>query len=701
MGSNFSKKQPVPGAEHPRYSRKARSPSATRSGPRLKLQSEARSRRPVAGGLRRREGKDAAGYLSAIVESSEDAIFSENLEGLITTWNKAAERIFGYRAEEVIGEPVSLIVEPEQVREQVAIRARIRQGERVEHYETTRLRKDGSRIEVSLTASPIKDSRGRIIGASKIARDITERKRMERQAADLLERNLAHEKVQESETRFRSLADDSPMIIWMADENANATYGNRALLELLGLDSFTAFSGRLWEHFVHPDDVARTHDIYRRAVEEQRPYALEIRLRDAATGEFRWHMVKGVPRFVAGQFTGFVGTGVDIHDRRLAEEKLRRSGERYRTLFNSIDEGFCIIEVLFDGKNTPIDYRFLDVNPAFEKHTGLTQAQGKSMRQLAPQHEDYWFETYGRIALTGEPVRFQNHAAQLGRWYDVYAFRFGDPASHQVAVLFNDISARCKTQMELQHVREELSRRAADLEKAVHERTADLLATIAELESVSYSLSHDMRAPLRTIRSFTEIVLNEAGDKLEAAEQRLLQKSISAAGRLDRLIQDVLTYSRVARELVSLHSLNVEPLLRQIIEERPELQPPNALIEIEGLIEPVRGHEAYLTQCLTNLLDNAVKFVVPGTRPRVRIWSELLEDQVQLWFEDNGIGIPEHAQERIFAIFQRVHDEKTYPGTGIGLAIVRKAVQRMGGAVGVESKPGRGSRFWLRLPRGE
>jgi signal transduction histidine kinase len=356
--------------------------------------------------------------------------------------------------------------------------------------------------------------------------------------------------------------------------------------------------------------------------------------------------------------------------------------------------------VIFDEVKRPMNYRFLEVNPAFEKQTGFKNAQGRLVRDLVPKLEQHWFDTYGKIAMTGEPARFQNMAAELGRWFDVYAFRIGEPEARQVAVLFTDITGQ--------------KRHGEKLEKAVAERTAALSATVAELEGVSYSLSHDMRAPLRTIHSFSEIVLQQAKEKIAPREQDLLQKVINSAGRMDRLIQDVLTYSRVAREAISLQPLNVENLIRQIVEERPELQPPIARIEIDGPLPPVRGHEAYMTQCITNLLHNAVKFVPPGRQPQVRIWAEpgpsthssiersihsIPPGFVRLWFEDNGIGIPAEAQQRIFEIFQRVHDNSTYSGTGIGLAIVRKAAERMGGSAGVQSEQGHGSRFWLQLPR--
>ena len=143
-----------------------------------------------------------------------------------------------------------------------------------------------------------------------------------------------------------------------------------------------------------------------------------------------------------------------------------------------------------------------------------------------------------------------------------------------------------------------------------------------------------------------------------------------------------------------------EIFLSPVIHERPEFQPPKADIQIQSPLLPVRGHQALLTQCITNFLDNAVKFVGRGKQPRLIVKSEAVGDDVRLWFEDNGIGIAQHMQERLFGIFQQLNRPGTYPGTGIGLAIVRKAAERMKGRVGVESEPGKGSRFWLQLPRG-
>ena len=170
---------------------------------------------------------------------------------------------------------------------------------------------------------------------------------------------------------------------------------------------------------------------------------------------------------------------------------------------------------------------------------------------------------------------------------------------------------------------------------------------------------------------------------------------------MESLIEEVLTFSTMAREEVKLEAVSVEKLIDSLIAERPELRSPRVDIVVRRPLALVKGNVACLTQCITNLLGNAIKYVPCGSAPRVSIWSELLGDQVRLWFEDNGIGIDQASQGRLFQAFYRVEPRAEYPGTGIGLAIVRKAVERMKGGVGVISAPGQGSRFWLLLPNGQ
>ena len=274
-----------------------------------------------------------------------------------------------------------------------------------------------------------------------------------------------------------------------------------------------------------------------------------------------------------------------------------------------------------------------------------------------------------------------------------------------------------RTEAALRESERQLRQSNLELERRVAERTASLEETISDLEDFSHSITHDLRAPLRAIRSFAQILGEECLACGRPAAQEHIHRITTAAARMDKLIQDVLQYSRLARSELRLAPVDVQALLRGIIETYPAFGPPEVEIQIQGPLPPVQGNEAALTQCFSNLLGNAIKFVAPGTRPRVRIWAERGSNpksesrnpkegrspkpersplpRVRLWFADNGVGIPEEARDRIFKMFQRL--DKSYDGTGVGLTVVRKAVEKMGGKVGLESVPGQGSRFWLEL----
>jgi len=233
------------------------------------------------------------------------------------------------------------------------------------------------------------------------------------------------------------------------------------------------------------------------------------------------------------------------------------------------------------------------------------------------------------------------------------------------------------------------------LERMVAERTAALRESNADLETFSYSISHDLRAPLRAMQGFSQILFEDLRDKLQPHHLQYMRRIMASANRMDNLISDVLAYTRVVRSDLALVPVDLDQLVHDIVQTYPHLRSEKADLQIEGPLHPVLGNEAALTQCISNLLGNAVKFVPIGKRPVVRVRSELKDEHVLLWVEDNGIGIaPEH-QGRIFEMFNRLDTQ--YEGTGIGLTIVRKAVERMGGKVGLESTPGEGTRFWIQL----
>jgi PAS domain S-box-containing protein len=244
------------------------------------------------------------------------------------------------------------------------------------------------------------------------------------------------------------------------------------------------------------------------------------------------------------------------------------------------------------------------------------------------------------------------------------------------------------------------------LEQHVLDRTRELRQTVSELEAFSYSLSHDMRAPIRAMQGYAVLLKNLLGEQLGPKPAEFLQRITQGAERLDLLVQDVLKYSRLARAPLQLKPVPLEPLLENILHDYPVLAPPQAQVEIQSPLPSVCGHEAFVGQALSNLLTNAVKFVPNGQTPHVRIWagparSDPNPDEawVRIWIEDNGLGIAPEDQKRIFRIFERVYPKEQYEGTGIGLAIVQRAVERLGGRLGVESAPGQGSKFWIELRR--
>ena len=257
--------------------------------------------------------------------------------------------------------------------------------------------------------------------------------------------------------------------------------------------------------------------------------------------------------------------------------------------------------------------------------------------------------------------------------------------------LAQELEAKTKVEAELRQSQQEL-------EKKVEARTASLREAVAQMEEFSYTVSHDLRSPLRAMNAFAQVLLEEQADRLDATGRDYVGRIIRASERMDRLTMDLLRYSRVSQSELTVLSTDTDQLVRDTIAHYPQLQPPAAEIRVESPLPRVLAHEPALAQCFANLLTNAVKFVKPGETPRVRVHAETHQGIVRIWVEDNGIGIAPDQQEKLFRIFERATGSKGYEGTGVGLAIVRKAVERMGGTCGLNSDGRNGSRFWLELP---
>lgn len=288
--------------------------------------------------------------------------------------------------------------------------------------------------------------------------------------------------------------------------------------------------------------------------------------------------------------------------------------------------------------------------------------------------------------------------------------------------LEGEIKDRKVAEAAQQTVHRRLADQTNELERLVVERTEKLRETVADLEGFSYSVAHDMRTPLRGMQGFARILLDDHAHELSAEVRSYLERIASSAARMDVLIQDVLNYTRVMRSKATVEPVDLDRLVRDMIATYPNWQAPKVMIQIEGSLPPVIGHEGFLTQCVSNILSNAIKFVSPGVTPHLKIWAEDRRELaseapwsdvadkeiegsasdvavVRVWFEDNGIGIATQDRSRVFRMFERVNPAEQFDGTGMGLTIVRKAIQRLGGRINFESELGKGSKFWIELKK--
>jgi PAS domain S-box-containing protein len=356
--------------------------------------------------------------------------------------------------------------------------------------------------------------------------------------------------------------------------------------------------------------------------------------------------------------------------RRLRELQLA-SEARYRQLFESIDEGFALHEMVFDANGNPVDYCFIEANPAFGKLTGLDTRKiiGRRITEVMPSIEPLWIQTYGRVVRTGKPERFEAYAAALGRWFAVYAYC---PSPGRFAVAFSDITERRRAEEELRRSNK-------------------------ELEQFAYVASHDLREPLRAITGFAKLLSARYADRLDATAVEYLTHLKDGASRMDGLIRDLMEYSRVGKGLEATR-VDLNGCLDQA---KSSLQ--MAILEsnahiVQEHLPHVWGDASLLALVLQNLLENALKFHKEDVPPEIQVGARRGPAEWIVWVRDFGIGIPDGQSERVFQIFQRLHSREEYPGTGIGLAICKKIVERHGGTIRFESQAGEGTIFEFTLP---
>lgn len=377
------------------------------------------------------------------------------------------------------------------------------------------------------------------------------------------------------------------------------------------------------------------------------------------------------------------------HEAEHVGEQLREGESRFRMLFDAIDEGFCIIEMIYDADGRPCDYRFELTNASFTRQTGMEDAVGRTIREFAPEHEQFWYDRYGQIADDGVAQRFEMRAEALGRWYDVYAFRIGAPEERRLGVLFNDVSVRLQSEAALRASEAQLSALVEQLAEA-DRRKNEFLATLA----------HELRNPLAPLTTAAYLLGLDGGDP-DGSLRTMIQRQVQ---HMVRLVDDLLDISRISRGQITLQKgpLDLVGVVASVAETS------GALIDSHGHdLElrlspepvPVEGDETRLSQVIANLLNNAAKYTPHGGR--VLLTVDRVDGEAVVVVEDSGIGLPPEALEVVFGMFAQLPDARgrAQGGLGIGLALARRMAELHGGTLHAESEgSGQGSRFVLRLP---
>lgn len=487
----------------------------------------------------------------------------------------------------------------------------------------------------------------------------------------------------DSDARFRTLVENSPDVIMLIDRDATIRFINHTLPK----DRVDQLIGTKATAYMTRPDSERSLNILDSVFETRQPGSLEV----SADGPSVW-MVRVVPVMSGDDVQYAMVIATEISELREAEENLTRSVSLLQATLDSTADGILVVD---------LEGRIVSFNRQFSKMWQIPDS-------ILATGDDNQAIGYVLDQLN-EPEQFLKKVRELyaehdAESYDILEFRngriferFSQPQRLDGKPIgrvwsFHDVTVRHR-------IDEALRRSAEELEAKVAERTSELEEVNATLASFAFSVSHDLRAPLRMTQALVFDLIEEGGTSVTPACREKFDQILSATYQMDKLIQDILTYSRLSREQLLGEPLPLSAIFDEVMTRIGEgLADRGATVTIAPDLPAVQGHHTTVAQTIVNLMANAVKFVSPGVKPVVNVRADRRGDRVRVWFEDNGIGIAPDDHERIFGLFERLHPSDKYPGTGIGLAIVRKGIERLNGEVGVESELGQGSRFWFELP---
>lgn len=624
--------------------------------------------------------------LAAIVQSSDDAIISKLLDGTIVSWNDSAYRIFGYTQEEMIGQHISKLIPHDRLNEETSIIERLRKGERVQHFETQRLTKDGRLLDLSLTISPIRDHTGTIIGASKIARDISQQK--------MAERILA-----ENEERLKIILDASELGTYELNLRTQELNYSDRYARMLGQDPAELQQHSDFVKQLHPDDLERRKLAFEEAYRTGTlNYEIRVIWKD---GSIHWIEAKG--KVFYDEFNKplkLIGTSRDITDEKLSQERIAESERRFKSVADTAPVMIWL---------TDLDKRSTFLNKSWSDFTGLSQEEGLGDGWVAVVHPQDRVATSAAFARAYEARTNYNKELRIRRkdgkyrWVQDHAVPRYD--SEGVFIGFIGTSVDVDEQRNAKII----------LEKKVEERTADLLdaneqliRTNTELEQFAYVSSHDLQEPLRKIQTFSEMLSDSA--QLDEKSQTYLDKINSSALRMSNLIKDLLNYSRLSKTDERFVKTDLNEMLKSVKNDFEILVMQKNAVIVNSDLPSINAIPVQINQLFYNLISNSLKFsekdpvikisAEPVTVEEIQSIPELRvgDRYIHLIFTDNGIGFSQEHADQIFVIFQRLNDKQKFSGTGIGLAMCKKIVENHHGHISARSESGKGARFDIYLP---
>ena len=492
------------------------------------------------------------------------------------------------------------------------------------------------------------------------------------------------------EISYRAIVDGTDDLITQVDANGLFTFVNHASNKIWGLSPKDCIGLSAFD-LIHPDDRESTKKAFEGWISQKlkrATYQNRQVNKDGQIFEMLWTI--NFDFNAAGEVVSVLNIAHDITEQKDAERRTFKSEENYRILFNEMLSGFAQSEIICDSQGRPINSRYMVINPAFERIVGVKAEKvvGKTILEVFPNLEPEWLEKFGRVALTGKSEHFVAFASDTGIWFDVLAFC---PAPNQYACTFFDITARKKAEQEITELNK-------NLEKLVKERTLKLEAVNAELDAFNYSVSHDLRAPIRSMEGFSKILLKNNENTLNEESKDHLNRIIKGAARMKDLVDSLLKISRISRRDLVKNKINISDLATNIFKTLRSDHPErliNVVIEKDLFLY---GDKKLFNIALENLIDNAWKFTSKVTDPRIELGSIKSESGVIFFIKDNGCGFDMEYADKIFIAFQRLHNKNEYPGIGIGLATVKRIMNLHGSKTWVKSELNKSTTFYFELP---